>query len=104
MITSINQLIQTYSIGDKNSKEIQLSEGVYIMSTSQYGGWDQTNKAFLIFASLYPQTNKITELDNFSSQWISATISEKGIVTVKNGSDATVLASVFKLGGTKLTT
>ena len=47
-ITNINQLISTYSITSKGSKEIQLSEGVYIVSTSQYGGWDQTNKGFLV--------------------------------------------------------
>lgn len=104
MITNINQLISTYSISGKESKEIQLSEGVYIVSTSQYGGWDQTNKGFLVFASLYPQTNKITELGNITSQWISATISNKGVLTISNQSDATVLASVFKVGGTKLTT
>ena len=75
-ITNINQLISTYSITSKGSKEIQLSEGVYIVSTSQYGGWDQTNKGFLVFASLYPQTNKITEIGNITSQWISATISD----------------------------
>lgn len=74
------------------------------MSTSQYGGWDQTNKGFLVFASLYPQTNKITEIGNIPSQWISATISDKGLLTVSNKSDATVLASVFKVGGTKFTT
>lgn len=74
------------------------------MSTSQYGGWNQTNKGFLVFASLYPKTNKITEIENITSQWISATISDKGVLTISNQSDATVLASVFKVGGTKLTT
>ena len=98
MITSISQLITSYSVG-KGSKEIQLSEGVYIVSTSQYGGWDQTSKSYLVFASLYPQTNKITELDNFPSELISATISDKGVLTVSNQSDANIFASVFKIGG-----
>ena len=98
MITNISQLITSYSVG-KGSKEIQLSEGVYIVSTSQYGGWDQTNKSYLVFASSYPQTNKIVELDSFPSQWISATISDKGLLTVSNKSDARIFASVFKIGG-----
>ena len=98
MITSVSQLITSYSVG-KESKEIQLSEGIYIVSTSQYGGWDQTNKSYLVFASSYPQTNKITELDNFPSEWISATISDKGVLTVSNQSDARIFASVFKIGG-----
>ena len=98
MITNISQLITSYSVG-KGSKEIQLSEGVYIVSTSQYGGWDQTNKSYLVFASSYPQTNKIVELDSFPSQWISATISDKGLLTVSNKSDASIFASVFKIGG-----
>lgn len=99
MITSISQLITSYSISGKESKNIQLSGGVYIVSTSQYGGWDQTNKSYLVFASSYPQTNKITELDNFPSEWISATISDKGLLTVSNQSDARIFASVFKIGG-----
>jgi hypothetical protein len=99
MITSISQLITSYSVNGKGSKEIQLSEGVYIVSTSQYGGWDQTNKSYLVFASSYPQTNKIAELDSFSSQWISVTISDKGLLTVSNKSDANIFASVFKIGG-----
>lgn len=97
--SNINQLISTYSITGKGSKEIQLSEGVYIVSTSQYGGWEQTNKGFLVFASLYPQTNKITEIEKITSQWISATISDKGVLTISNRSDAIVFASVFKIGG-----
>ena len=98
MITNISQLITSYSVG-KGSKEIQLSEGVYIVSTSQYGGWEQTNKSYLVFASSYPQTNKIVELDSFPSQWISATISDKGLLTVSNKSNASIFASVFKIGG-----
>lgn len=99
MITSISQLITSYSISGKESKNIQLIEGVYIVSTSQYGGWEQTNKSYLVFASSYPQTNKITELDNFPSEWISATLSDKGLLTVSNQSDASIFASVFKIGG-----
>ena len=101
MITSINQLITSYSV-NKGSKEIQLSEGVYIVSTSQYGGWDQTNKSYLVFASSYPQTNKITELDSFPSEWINVTISDKGLLTISNQSAASISASVLKIGEKRL--